>query len=114
MPLKRKPAARFGSTIGGKRKSFARAHLRHLQSRRARQQGASFQKFLNELSQQCALKATTAPGDARRFAHAAIATGYDVIAAAGGDGTVNESSTASATSRMVSPKHGSACCRSAR
>ena len=49
-----------------------------------------FRKFLNELSQQCALKATTGPGDARRFAHAAVATGYDVIAAAGGDGTVNE------------------------
>ena len=49
-----------------------------------------FKKFLNELSQQCALKATTAPGDARRFAQAAVATGYDVIAAAGGDGTVNE------------------------
>jgi len=49
-----------------------------------------FKKFLNELSQQCALKATTAPGDARRFAHAAVATGYDIIAAGGGDGTVNE------------------------
>jgi diacylglycerol kinase (ATP) len=49
-----------------------------------------FRRFLNELSQQCALKATTAPGDARRLAHAAVATGYDVIAAAGGDGTVNE------------------------
>ncbi len=49
-----------------------------------------FKIFLNELSQQCALKATTAPGDARRFAHAAVATGYDLIAAAGGDGTVNE------------------------
>ena len=49
-----------------------------------------FKKFLAELSQQCALKATTAPGDARRFAQAAVATGYDVIAAAGGDGTVNE------------------------
>ena len=49
-----------------------------------------FKKFLNELSQQCALKATTAPGDARRFAQAAVATGYDIIAAAGGDGTVNE------------------------
>jgi YegS/Rv2252/BmrU family lipid kinase len=49
-----------------------------------------FRHFLNELSQQCALKATTAPGDARRFAQAAVATGYDIIAAAGGDGTVNE------------------------
>jgi YegS/Rv2252/BmrU family lipid kinase len=49
-----------------------------------------FRRHLNELSQQCALKATTAPGDARRFAQAAVATGYDVIVAAGGDGTVNE------------------------
>ena len=49
-----------------------------------------FRHFLNELAQQCALKATTGPGDARRFAQAAVATGYDVIAAAGGDGTVNE------------------------
>ena len=49
-----------------------------------------FRHFLNELSQQCALKATTGPGDARRLAQAAVATGYDVIAAAGGDGTVNE------------------------
>ena len=49
-----------------------------------------FRHFLNELSQQCALTATTAPGDARRLAQAAVATGYDIIAAAGGDGTVNE------------------------
>ena len=49
-----------------------------------------FRHFLSELSQQCALKATTGPGDARRFAQAAVATGYDIIAAAGGDGTVNE------------------------
>ena len=49
-----------------------------------------FRRHFAELSQQCALKATTAPGDARRFAQAAVATGYDVIAAAGGDGTVNE------------------------
>jgi YegS/Rv2252/BmrU family lipid kinase len=49
-----------------------------------------FRRFLSELSQQCALKATTGPGDARRFAQAAVATGYDVIAAAGGDGTVND------------------------
>ncbi|HEY2328372.1 MAG TPA: diacylglycerol kinase family protein [Verrucomicrobiae bacterium] len=49
-----------------------------------------FRSYFAELSQQCALKATTAPGDARRFAQAAVATGYDVVAAAGGDGTVNE------------------------
>jgi YegS/Rv2252/BmrU family lipid kinase len=49
-----------------------------------------FKKFLSELSQQCALKPTSAPGDARRLAQAAVATGYDIVAAAGGDGTVNE------------------------
>jgi YegS/Rv2252/BmrU family lipid kinase len=49
-----------------------------------------FRHFLNELAQQCSLKATTGPGDARRFAHAAASIGYDIIAAAGGDGTVNE------------------------
>ena len=49
-----------------------------------------FRHFFNELSQQCALKATTAPGDARRFAQAAVATGYEIVVAAGGDGTVNE------------------------
>lgn len=49
-----------------------------------------FKKFLSELSQQCALKATSGPGDARRLAQAAVATGYDIVAAAGGDGTVNE------------------------
>jgi len=49
-----------------------------------------FRRFLSELSQQCALKATAGPGDARRFAQAAVATGYDLIVAAGGDGTVNE------------------------
>jgi len=49
-----------------------------------------FRRYLGEMSQQCAFKATTAPGDARRFAQAAVATGYDVIVAAGGDGTVNE------------------------
>jgi diacylglycerol kinase (ATP) len=49
-----------------------------------------FRRYFNELSQQCALKATTAPGDARRFAQAAVATGYDAVVAAGGDGTVNE------------------------
>ncbi len=49
-----------------------------------------FRSYIAEMSQQCALKATTAPGDARRFAQAAVATGYDIIVAAGGDGTVNE------------------------
>jgi diacylglycerol kinase (ATP) len=90
MPLKRKLTARFGSTIRAKRKSFGvRIYVIFNPAARGNK-ARRFRKFLNELSQQCTLKATTAPGDARRFAHAAVAMGYDVIAAAGGDGTVNE------------------------
>lgn len=36
------------------------------------------------------MKATAAPGDARRLAAEAVKDGFDVIVAAGGDGTVNE------------------------
>ncbi len=42
------------------------------------------------MAQQSVFKATTAPGDARRFAAEAVAGKFDVIVAAGGDGTVNE------------------------
>jgi diacylglycerol kinase (ATP) len=49
-----------------------------------------FRRQLNAIGPQCALKATSAPGDARRLAAEAVAEGYDLIAAAGGDGTVNE------------------------
>lgn len=42
------------------------------------------------MSQQSVFKATTAPGDAQRFGAAAVTDGFDVIVAAGGDGTVNE------------------------
>jgi diacylglycerol kinase (ATP) len=37
-----------------------------------------------------ALRATSAAGDARRFATEAVAEGFDLIVAAGGDGTINE------------------------
>jgi YegS/Rv2252/BmrU family lipid kinase len=49
-----------------------------------------FRRHLDALGSQCALKATAAPGDARRLAAEAVGEGYDLIAAAGGDGTVNE------------------------
>ncbi len=42
------------------------------------------------MAQQSVYKATTAPGDARKFAALAVEEGFDLIAAAGGDGTVNE------------------------
>jgi YegS/Rv2252/BmrU family lipid kinase len=49
-----------------------------------------FRRQLDDIGSQCALKATAAPGDARRLAAEAVGEGYDLIAAAGGDGTVNE------------------------
>jgi len=49
-----------------------------------------FRRHLDEMAQQSVFKATTAPGDARRFAAEAVAGKFDVIVAAGGDGTVNE------------------------
>jgi YegS/Rv2252/BmrU family lipid kinase len=49
-----------------------------------------FRRQLNVIGSQCALKATTAPGDARRLAAEAVGEGFDLIIAAGGDGTVNE------------------------
>ena len=49
-----------------------------------------FRHRLDTIGAQCALKATTAPGDARRLAAEAVSEGFDVIVAAGGDGTVNE------------------------
>ena len=42
------------------------------------------------MAAQSAFKATTAPGDARRLATEAVADGFDLVVAAGGDGTVNE------------------------
>jgi diacylglycerol kinase (ATP) len=49
-----------------------------------------FRRRLEAFGAQCALKATTAPGDARRLAAGAVQEGFDVVVAAGGDGTVNE------------------------
>jgi diacylglycerol kinase (ATP) len=49
-----------------------------------------FRHQLDEIGGQPALKATAALGDARRLASDAIADGFDLIVAAGGDGTVNE------------------------
>jgi len=38
----------------------------------------------------CTMRVTTAPGDARAVAEAAVAEGFTTIVAAGGDGTINE------------------------
>ena len=49
-----------------------------------------FRRHLDEIALRGALKATAAPGDARRLAAEAVADGFELIVAAGGDGTVNE------------------------
>ena len=49
-----------------------------------------FRRHLDAIASQGALKATTIPGDARRLATEAVADGFELIVAAGGDGTVNE------------------------
>jgi len=49
-----------------------------------------FRRHLDAIGGQSAFKATAAPGDARRLATEAIADGFDLIVAAGGDGTMNE------------------------
>jgi YegS/Rv2252/BmrU family lipid kinase len=49
-----------------------------------------FRRHLGEIGGKSALKATGAPGDARRLAADAIKDGFDVIVAAGGDGTMHE------------------------
>jgi YegS/Rv2252/BmrU family lipid kinase len=49
-----------------------------------------FRRQLDAIGSRCALKATTAPGDAQRLAAEAVGEGFDLIVAAGGDGTVNE------------------------
>ena len=49
-----------------------------------------FRRHLDEIASRGALKATAAPGDARRLAAEAVVDGFELIVAAGGDGTVNE------------------------
>ncbi len=49
-----------------------------------------FRRHLDELGTGCTLKLTATAGDARRLAAEAIGEGFEVVVAAGGDGTLNE------------------------
>jgi diacylglycerol kinase (ATP) len=49
-----------------------------------------FRRHLDELGAQATLKLTAASGDARRLAAEAVQEGFEVVVAAGGDGTLNE------------------------
>jgi YegS/Rv2252/BmrU family lipid kinase len=54
------------------------------------QKAERFRRSLGIIAAECDLKLTAAPGDARRFATAAVQEGFETIIAAGGDGTLNE------------------------
>ena len=49
-----------------------------------------FRRHLDAIANECALKLTAAPGEARKLAKEAVAEGFEVIVAGGGDGTINE------------------------
>src|SRR5436190_4407437 len=49
-----------------------------------------FRRHLDEIASQCALKSTSGPGDARKLAAEAVDERFEIVVAAGGDGTVNE------------------------
>jgi YegS/Rv2252/BmrU family lipid kinase len=49
-----------------------------------------FRRWLDGVAAECALKPTAGPNDARRLAAAAVRENFDLVVAAGGDGTVNE------------------------
>lgn len=49
-----------------------------------------FRRHLEEIGSQATLKLTTAVGDARCLAKEAVTEGFEIVVAAGGDGTVNE------------------------
>ena len=54
------------------------------------EKAARFREHLGALSAQCALKPTYAVGAGRTLAAEAIREGFELVVAAGGDGTVNE------------------------
>ena len=49
-----------------------------------------FRRHLDEIGRQSTLKLTSAAGDARRLAAEALLEGFEMVVAAGGDGTLNE------------------------
>ncbi len=49
-----------------------------------------FRRHLDAIGTQSTLKLTAGPGDARRLATEAVGEGFEIIVAAGGDGTLNE------------------------
>jgi YegS/Rv2252/BmrU family lipid kinase len=50
----------------------------------------NFRRHLDEFAVECVLKQTTSAGEARKLATQAVEEGFEIIVAAGGDGTLNE------------------------
>ena len=50
----------------------------------------NFRRHLDDFAANCTLKLTAAVGDARKLATQAVEEGFEVVVAAGGDGTLNE------------------------
>jgi diacylglycerol kinase (ATP) len=50
----------------------------------------NFRRHLDEFATDCTLKLTAAMGDARKLATQAVLEGFEIVVAAGGDGTLNE------------------------
>jgi YegS/Rv2252/BmrU family lipid kinase len=50
----------------------------------------NFRRHLDEYASSCSLKQTAAIGDARLLAAQAVREGFEIVVAAGGDGTLNE------------------------
>jgi diacylglycerol kinase (ATP) len=85
------PRFAFCSTCGGRVPNHPRVRTCVIFNPAARGEKARrFRRHLDEIAARSALKATAAPGDARRLAAEAVAEGFELVVAAGGDGTVNE------------------------
>ena len=67
-----------------------------------------FRDWLDGIAGECSLKPTQRAGDARRLATAAVAEKFELIVAAGGDGTVNEvvNGIADAPGGLAQARHG--------
>ena len=50
----------------------------------------NFRHHLDEFASECTLKLTAGVGDARKLATQAVEEGFEIVVAAGGDGTLNE------------------------
>lgn len=54
------------------------------------EKASQLRPYLDEIARKATLKATTSAGDARRLAAQAAHEGFEIVVAAGGDGTLNE------------------------